>query len=288
MPVVFELVSLLFTSILSLDAFSIKGIHSTVKYYEYPLAHFFEHEGGFRRVSLGKRIREIRLKRGLTQEYIAKKLGMGRSNVGHIENGRTMPSAEVLDKIAQILDVSADYLLGRTDTPLRVNERIFALRRMKQLTTRQMADELGVDEETYVAWETGAATPSHYDLEKIAKYHKIDVNILYGLPPSHLSSDAYADGYTEEEVLEEMEHLFRANIGYQDKNRIPKNNEERDIARELERIMESLDSDAALAFDGEPLDEQDKELLRVSLENSIRLARQLAKQKFTPKKYRKD
>lgn len=41
-------------------------------------------------------------------------------------------------------------------------------------------------------------------------------------------------------------------------------------------------------FDGEPIDEHTKEMIRISLENSMRMAKQLAKQKFTPKKYRKE
>ena len=45
-------------------------------------------------MSLGKRIKERRLEKGLTQEDVAKKLGMGRSNLGHIERGRTKPSAK--------------------------------------------------------------------------------------------------------------------------------------------------------------------------------------------------
>lgn len=66
-------------------------------------------------MSLGKRIREVRLKRGYTQEYLAKKLGMGRSNFGHIENDRVTPSSEVVQKIADILNVSTDYLYGYVD-----------------------------------------------------------------------------------------------------------------------------------------------------------------------------
>ena len=42
-----------------------------------------------------------------------------------------------------------------------------------------------------------------------------------------------------------------------------------------------------LMFSGEPLDEETKELLKASLENSIRIAKINAKEKFTPKKYRK-
>ena len=43
-----------------------------------------------------------------------------------------------------------------------------------------------------------------------------------------------------------------------------------------------------LMFDGEPLDEETRQLLRASLENQLEMTKRLAKQKFTPKKYRKD
>ncbi|MFK2795596.1 helix-turn-helix domain-containing protein [Bacillus cereus] len=65
--------------------------------------------------------------------------------------------------------------------------------------------------------------------------------------------------------------------------------EERDIARDLEKTLEELEnSHDALMFDGEPIDEHTKEMIRISLENSMRMAKQLAKQKFTPNKYKKD
>lgn len=67
--------------------------------------------------------------------------------------------------------------------------------------------------------------------------------------------------------------------------------DERDIQKELQRMIEGLDSkNSYAAFDGETiddLDEEDRELLKASLENSLRLAKRLAKEKFTPKKYRK-
>lgn len=65
--------------------------------------------------------------------------------------------------------------------------------------------------------------------------------------------------------------------------------DERDIARELEKTLSSLgDFDNPLMFDGEPLDDETRELLRASLENQIRMAKIIAKQKYTPKKYRKN
>lgn len=66
-------------------------------------------------------------------------------------------------------------------------------------------------------------------------------------------------------------------------------NDERDIAKRLEATLSDLsNSQEALMFSGEPLDEETRELLKASLENSIRIAKINAKQKFTPKKYRKN
>lgn len=51
-------------------------------------------------------------------------------------------------------------------------------------------------------------------------------------------------------------------------------------------MLADLESNEALAFNGEPMDEETKRLFAISLENSLRLARELSKQKFTPNKYR--
>lgn len=62
--------------------------------------------------------------------------------------------------------------------------------------------------------------------------------------------------------------------------------DEKDISKRLEGTIADLDSNEALMFLGEPLDEETRELLKISLENSIRIGKINAKQKFTPKKYR--
>ncbi|MDT2247055.1 helix-turn-helix transcriptional regulator [Paenibacillus larvae] len=68
-------------------------------------------------MSIGERIRQRRKLLQITQLEIAEQLKMGRSNFGHIENGRVTPSSSDLQKIADILQTNADYLLGRTDDP---------------------------------------------------------------------------------------------------------------------------------------------------------------------------
>lgn len=51
-------------------------------------------------------IRKFRMKKGLSQEYIAAKLEMHYTNYGHIESGRTKLSVDKLYKIAEVLEVS--------------------------------------------------------------------------------------------------------------------------------------------------------------------------------------
>ena len=63
--------------------------------------------------------------------------------------------------------------------------------------------------------------------------------------------------------------------------------DERDIAKTLEETLSQLENDQeGLLFSGEALDDETRELLKISLENSIRMAKITAKKKFTPKKYR--
>jgi transcriptional regulator with XRE-family HTH domain len=63
-------------------------------------------------MSLGSRIRNRRKQLGLSQQQVAEQLGMGRSNFGHIENDRVIPSSTDLEKIADILTTTPNTLLG--------------------------------------------------------------------------------------------------------------------------------------------------------------------------------
>lgn len=66
--------------------------------------------------------------------------------------------------------------------------------------------------------------------------------------------------------------------------------DERDVQKQLDKMLNGISNDQSLAFfetNGESeLSEEDKALLRASLEQTLRLSKELAKKKFTPKKYR--
>ena len=60
---------------------------------------------------LGKNLKQIRTQKGMTQGDIVRALGVSRSFVSNIENGKTNPTLSTIKRIADALDVSVDRLL---------------------------------------------------------------------------------------------------------------------------------------------------------------------------------
>lgn len=143
------------------------------------------------------RLKFLRKQNKLSQEELAKKINTTKGTISNYENEHSTPSNEVLNDLANVLNTTTDYLLGRTDNPNPINNN---------------------------------------DLPELTE------------------------------------------------------KDERDITKDLEKMINNLSTDGYAHFDGrsiDELDEEDKEILIASLENSMRLAKRMAKQKFTPNKFKK-
>lgn len=64
--------------------------------------------------------RFYQLRGDMSQDEFSKYLGISRPTVGFYENGVRVPDAMILLKIAERCNVSADWLLGLSDSPQRV------------------------------------------------------------------------------------------------------------------------------------------------------------------------
>ena len=64
------------------------------------------------KLSIGERIRDCRKNINLTQEQLAEKLCVSFQTVSRWENGNSYPDIEVLPQLAQLFDVTMDYLFG--------------------------------------------------------------------------------------------------------------------------------------------------------------------------------
>ncbi|MCI8284988.1 MAG: helix-turn-helix transcriptional regulator [Firmicutes bacterium] len=141
---------------------------------------------------------------------------------------------------------------------MTIYERYCKIRDYKNLKDARVAEATGIGKSTFSDWKNGRSVPKNDKLQKIADV--LDVSLEYLLT-----------GKTESHTS------------------VLSNKDERDIAKRLEQTLSDLENTQdALMFSGEPLDDETRELLKISLENSIRIAKINAKEKFTPKKYKKE
>ena len=60
----------------------------------------------------GNRLKNLRLRKHMTQSDLAERLGVTKSVISAYETGLRMPSYDILIKISRIFRVTTDYLLG--------------------------------------------------------------------------------------------------------------------------------------------------------------------------------
>ncbi|HFL2394897.1 TPA: helix-turn-helix domain-containing protein [Clostridioides difficile] len=65
-------------------------------------------------LTLSKNLKDLRIKKGLTQEQVTKYLITTKVSIGRYENGTKEAKIEILDSLSNYYNVSVDYLLGKT------------------------------------------------------------------------------------------------------------------------------------------------------------------------------
>jgi len=80
-------------------------------------------------MALGDNMMLLRKKKNLSQAELGKMIGTSGDVVGRYERGDISPSIEVVSKIADALEVSVDYLIGKTKMELDAD----ALRRLEDI-----------------------------------------------------------------------------------------------------------------------------------------------------------
>lgn len=61
---------------------------------------------------IGKRIKYLRKEKHLTQIDLAEKLGAAQNTISQYEHGKAKISIDILVNLAQIFEISTDYILG--------------------------------------------------------------------------------------------------------------------------------------------------------------------------------
>lgn len=68
-------------------------------------------------MSFPSRLKQLRTQNKMTQEELGKKINVTKVSISGYENGNRSPDTDTLQRIAEVFNVSMDYLFGRTDAP---------------------------------------------------------------------------------------------------------------------------------------------------------------------------
>ena len=77
---------------------------------------------GMNNPSLGEKLLRLRKEMKMTQDDVAKILGMSRTSFSKYENGNSAPPLQVLRKMAAIYNVGLEYLIFDENTSIRLND----------------------------------------------------------------------------------------------------------------------------------------------------------------------
>ena len=144
-----------------------------------------------------EKLKNLRKKRGLIQQEVAELLNVERVAYTKWENGKSKPNYEKLSMLACIFDVSFDYLLG--DYLEISKERYLKLKKQKEeekknlfsvrlkelrlqhgFSQEELAEKIGIKQNSYSDWENGKSKPNYEKLEKIADFFGVSLDWLFG------------------------------------------------------------------------------------------------------------
>ena len=133
------------------------------------------------------------------------------------------------------------------------------LRQRETWSQAELAKKLGVAKSTISMYEVGKRQPDFETLEAISDLFNVDMNFLLGKQKS------------------------------ENQNRVLTSKDERDIAKDLERIMQKLsnEEDGPASFDGEDIPEADREMFAAQVEIMLRRLKGINKDLYNPNKNKK-
>jgi putative prophage repressor len=179
-------------------------------------------------MSLGKRIKEIRMDNGLTQEEFAKRIRVSRPFISRIETNKECPSETVLKLICYVFKVDEDWLMKGIGNKRTLNQTV--------LKTLEHGKDLQLSYDSLIDYS--------YSVAMIARI--LDLNVKEG-SKEYLAKNIYS-------IISVIYHYFKLicdNSGEEDSSTYT------DTQYILAKIKEKLE-DASLSFYLENLDDVSK------------------------------
>ena len=201
---------------------------------------------------------------GIKGSKLCDDLGISRSTLTELRKGRAKTlSLKKTQMIADYFGVSIEYLTGDQETSQKTSElydKIAKLCADHGISIGKMCSDLEISRGNLTDLKMGRIRSiSSAKLQKIAAYFSVSL-----------------DFFSENEK------------GNTKKAPALTRKDERDIAKTLANLKETLENEEGLMFDGDPMSDEAKESILAAMELGLQAAKLKNKEKYTPKKYKKD
>mgnify|MGYP002627525824 CR=1 FL=1 len=94
-----------------------KGLQTRISYVNLTLENLMAERREHDMKIVGERMKKLREEAGISQNKLAKLIGIQQSSLNRYENNQTAVPSDLLLRYADYFDVSLDYIFGRTDRP---------------------------------------------------------------------------------------------------------------------------------------------------------------------------
>lgn len=130
----------------------------------------------------GDRIKALREQNNMSQEELAKAIGVTRLSISNYERGTRTPDVIILNKLADTLSVTSDYLLGRSDAKKAENEDIAKRLGLSEKAIDILQGKFKIDERNSFTLTVNTLIEDQYLLQLISSYLYWEVDQGAGSP----------------------------------------------------------------------------------------------------------
>lgn len=129
-------------------------------------------------MSMGEQIKTARQLRGLTQEELGERCGIGAANIRKYESGKQIPRIATLQKIAEALDLQVSSFLPAFGITESLGNRIRTVRKRQGLSVAELGERLEISGSLVGRYERGEENPKPSTIHRFADALGVDAHWL--------------------------------------------------------------------------------------------------------------
>lgn len=183
-------------------------------------------------IKIGKKIKQVRIKSGISQKDMAMRLGISQSSWSNYENGYREPGINLIYLFCKEMGVTIDELIWMEI--MTIGENIKKYREKKGLTQKELGAALGLAEITIRQYESNKREPKYEILFSIADALNVSIDDLMNIDTGkRIKEERVKAKLTQEKLAQSAEISVFTLQKYESGDRNPKIEQLKKIANAL-------------------------------------------------------